>query len=129
MGTSSSTTIWRYKQLMEAYDNLMKHGRAPAENTKFTEDEERQRMFQQQLIDRLTNTPGVVAVGTINYLPLSGGGPDGNFLINNDLALQAADGSLRQLDEARSGSGGKHEVFGRRRTPATVPATTHRPVD
>jgi len=78
----------RYKQLMEAYDQLMKHGQAPAESTKFSEDEERQRLFQQQLIDRLRNTPGVVAVGTINYLPLSGGGPDGNFLINNDRARQ-----------------------------------------
>jgi predicted permease len=78
----------RYKNLMEAYDLLMKRGVAPAENTKFSEDEERQRMFQQQLIEKLSNTPGVVAVGAINYLPLSGGGPDGNFLLNNDLARQ-----------------------------------------
>ena len=85
---SSSTDEGRYKKLMEAYDLLMKRGVAPAETTKFTEDEERQRMFQQQLIERLANTPGVVAVGTINYLPLSGGGPDGNFLINNNPARQ-----------------------------------------
>jgi predicted permease len=78
----------RYKKLMEAYELLMKRGVAPAETTKFTEDEERQRLFQQQLIERLSNTPGVVAVGTINYLPLSGGGPDGNFLINNNPARQ-----------------------------------------
>src|SRR6185369_6148287 len=78
----------RYKQLMEAYDLLMKRGVAPPENTKFSEDEERQRLFQQQLIEQLSNKPGMVAVGTINYLPLSGGGPDGNFLINNDLARQ-----------------------------------------
>ena len=78
----------RYKNLMEAYNRLMKQGEAPAENTKFTEDEERQRQFQQQLIERLSSTPGVVAAGTINYLPLSGGGPDGNFLINNNPARQ-----------------------------------------
>ena len=78
----------RYKNLMQAYELLMKRGEAPAENTKFTEDEERQRLFQQHLIERLSNTPGVVAVGTINYLPLSGGGPDGNFLINNNPARQ-----------------------------------------
>ena len=85
---SSSEDEGRYKNLMDAYDRLMKHGEAPAESTKFTEDEERQRQFQQQVIERLTNTPGVVAAGTINYLPLSGGGPDGNFLINNNPARQ-----------------------------------------
>ena len=85
---SSSEDEGRYKKLMDAYDRLMKHGEAPAESTKFTEDEERQRQFQQQVIERLTNTPGVVAAGTINYLPLSGGGPDGNFLINNNPARQ-----------------------------------------
>ncbi|HSL54669.1 MAG TPA: ABC transporter permease [Pyrinomonadaceae bacterium] len=78
----------RYKKLIEAYDRLKKTGEAPAENTKFSEDEERQRLFQQQLLERLSNTPGMVAVGTINYLPLSGGGPDGNFLINNNPARQ-----------------------------------------
>jgi putative ABC transport system permease protein len=78
----------RYKKLMTAYDLLLKRGEAPAEDTKFSEEEERQRQFQQQLIERLSNTPGVVAVGTINYLPLSGGGPDGNFLINNNPARQ-----------------------------------------
>ena len=78
----------RYKNLMQAYDLLLKRGEAPAENTRFTEDEERQRVFQQQLLERLSNTPGMVAVGTINYLPLSGGGPDGNFLINNNPARQ-----------------------------------------
>jgi ABC-type antimicrobial peptide transport system permease subunit len=85
---SSQADEGRYKQLMDAYERLMKRGEAPAETTKFTEDEERQRQFQQQLIERLSNAPGVVAVGTINYLPLSGGGPDGNFLINNNPARQ-----------------------------------------
>jgi predicted permease len=78
----------RYKKLMESYDRLMTHGEAPPEDTRFTAEEERQRLFQQQLLERLGNTPGVIAAGTINYLPLAGGGPDGNFLVNNNPARQ-----------------------------------------
>jgi len=78
----------RYKKLMESYNRLMERGEAPAENTKFNADEERQRLFQQQVLERLGNTPGVIAAGTINYLPLAGGGPDGNFLVNNNPARQ-----------------------------------------
>jgi ABC-type antimicrobial peptide transport system permease subunit len=78
----------RYKKLMESYDRLLKRGEAPAEDTKFNADEERQRLFQQQVLERLSNTPGVIAAGTINYLPLAGGGPDGNFLVNNNPARQ-----------------------------------------
>jgi putative ABC transport system permease protein len=76
----------RYKQFMESYDRLMNKGEAPQETTRFTADEERQRLFHQQLLERLNNTPGVIAVGTINHLPLAGGGPDGTFLINNNPA-------------------------------------------
>ncbi len=76
----------RYKKLLESYNRLLEHGEAPGDITKFNADEERQRLFQQQVIERLGATPGVVAVGTINYLPLSGGGPDGTFLINNNPA-------------------------------------------
>ncbi len=78
----------RYKQLMESYNRLMERGEAPPEDTKFNAEEERQRMFQQQLLERLVHTPGVIAAGTINYLPLAGGGPDGNFLVNNNPARQ-----------------------------------------
>jgi putative ABC transport system permease protein len=78
----------RYKKLMESYDRLIKRGEAPAEDTRFTAEEERQRLFQQQLLERLGHTPGVTAAGTINYLPLAGGGPDGNFLVNNNPARQ-----------------------------------------
>jgi ABC-type lipoprotein release transport system permease subunit len=74
----------RYKKFMESYRRLMEHGETPDETVKFNADEERQRLFQQQLIERLSTTPGVVSVGTINYLPLAGGGPDGTFLINNN---------------------------------------------
>jgi putative ABC transport system permease protein len=78
----------RYKKLMESYNRLMERGEAPPEDTKFSAEEERQRLFQQQLLERLGNTPGVIAAGTINYLPLAGGGPDGNFLVNNNPARQ-----------------------------------------
>jgi len=74
----------RYKQLMETYKRLVERGEAPPETTKFSAEEERQRQFQQQLLERLNTTPGVIAAGTIDHLPLAGGGPDGTFLINNN---------------------------------------------
>jgi len=74
----------RYKQLMEAYERLMKRGEAPGESAQFSSEEESQRRFQEQLLERLSTTPGVIAVGTIDHLPLTGGGPSGQFLINND---------------------------------------------
>jgi putative ABC transport system permease protein len=76
----------RYKQFMESYQRLQENGEAPATTTKFTADEERQRLFQEQLLRQLSTVPGIVAVGTINYLPLTGGGPDGTFFINNNPA-------------------------------------------
>jgi putative ABC transport system permease protein len=74
----------RYKQFMEAYKRLMEQGIAPDTSIKFSADEERQRLFHEQLLERLNATPGVVAAGSISSLPLTGGGPDGTFLINND---------------------------------------------
>lgn len=74
----------RYKKLMESYRRITETGEAPAESVPHTTEEERQRRFQEHLIERLSATPGVIAVGTINYLPLTGGGPSGTFLINND---------------------------------------------
>jgi len=78
----------RYKQLLESYNRLMDRGEAPPEDTKFNAEEERQRMFQQQLLERLAHTPGVTAAGTINNLPLAGDGADGTFLVNNNPARQ-----------------------------------------
>lgn len=74
----------RYKQFMELYKRLMEQGVAPESNIKLSSEEERQRLFQAQLLERLSATPGVNAVGSISSLPLSGGGPDGTFLINNN---------------------------------------------
>jgi putative ABC transport system permease protein len=62
----------------------MEQGGAPDTNVKLSAEEERQRLFQKQLLERLGSSPGVLAIGSINYLPLAGGGPDGTFLINND---------------------------------------------
>lgn len=76
----------RYKSLMQAYKRLMEQGIAPEEHVQLVPEEERQRLFQSQLLERLSATPGVVAVGTISELPLSGGGPDGLFLIGNNPA-------------------------------------------
>ncbi|HXD30576.1 MAG TPA: ABC transporter permease [Pyrinomonadaceae bacterium] len=74
----------RYKKFMADYKRLVEQGVAPAETIKISGEEERQRLFHQQLLERLGTTPGIVAVGSINIIPLTGGGPDGNFLINND---------------------------------------------
>jgi ABC-type antimicrobial peptide transport system permease subunit len=81
---STSEDEERYKKFMDSYKRLMERGEAPDTTTKFNADEERQRLLQQQLIERLSTTPGVVAVGTVDHLPLAGGGPDGQFLINNN---------------------------------------------
>src|SRR5215216_1273370 len=78
----------RYKQLMQSYTRLLEQGMAPDENIQLTAEQERQRLFQTQLLERLGSTQGVVASGIISYLPLSGDGPDGTFLINNNPALK-----------------------------------------
>ena len=76
----------RYKQLMQAYSRLVEHGEAPQAGVQLSAEEERQRSFQRQLLERLNTTPGIVAAGSISHLPLSGGGPNGTFLINNNPA-------------------------------------------
>jgi len=76
----------RYKKFMQSYKRLMEQGVAPDATVQLSAEEERQRLFQQQLLERLSATPGVVAIGSINHLPLAGSGPDGTFLINNNPA-------------------------------------------
>jgi len=76
----------RYKQFMRSYSRLMEQGIAPDANTQLSADEERQSLFQKQLLERLGSTPGVTASGVISELPLTGGGPDGTFLIDNNPA-------------------------------------------
>jgi ABC-type antimicrobial peptide transport system permease subunit len=76
----------RYKQFMQSYTRLMEQGIAPDTNTPLSADEARQRLFQNQLLERLRSTPGVTVSGVISQLPLTGGGPDGTFLIDNNPA-------------------------------------------
>jgi len=76
----------RYKTFMEQYKRLVEQRVAPEATTSFSADEQRQRLFQQQMLERLKATAGVVAAGSVSILPLTGGGPDGTFFINNDPA-------------------------------------------
>ena len=76
----------RYKQFMESYNRLKEQGIAPDTIVQLSPEEERQRLFHKQLLERLSATPGVVAVGSVNSLPLTGGGADGTFFIGNDPA-------------------------------------------
>jgi putative ABC transport system permease protein len=78
----------RYKQFMQSYQRLMEKGIAPDVTVSLSADEERQRLFQKQLLERLSATPGVVAAGSINRLPLTGGAGSGTFLINNNPGRQ-----------------------------------------
>jgi len=74
----------RYQQFMQSYKRLMEQGVAPEASVHLSAEEARQRLFQKQLLERLSATPGVVAAGSIDSLPLTGGGADGTFLINNN---------------------------------------------
>jgi putative ABC transport system permease protein len=74
----------RYKQFMQSYKRLLEQGIAPDTTLQPSAEEERQSAFQKELLERLSTTPGVVAIGSIDHLPLAGGGPDGTFLINNN---------------------------------------------
>lgn len=82
--TSEGMNEERYKKFMQEYKRLVEQGVAPDASVKFSSEEERQRLFQMQMLERLGTTPGVVAAGSIDRLPLTGGGPDGTFFINND---------------------------------------------
>src|SRR6266567_2352304 len=79
-----------YQTFMQAYRRLLEHGVAPETTVQLSAEEERQRLFQEQLIDQLGHLPGVSAVGTINLLPLRGDGSDGTFLIDNNPGRKGA---------------------------------------
>ncbi|HEU0254103.1 MAG TPA: ABC transporter permease [Pyrinomonadaceae bacterium] len=76
----------RYKLLLQQYYRLLEQGIAPDAKIQVNAEGERQRLFQKQLLERLETTPGVVAIGSISHLPLTGAGPDGTFLIANNPA-------------------------------------------
>ena len=86
-----SLTEKQYQDFMQAYQRLREHGVAPPDTAvQVSAEQERQRLFQEQLLDRLGQLPGVIAVGTTSLLPLRGDGPDGTFLINNDQARKGS---------------------------------------
>jgi putative ABC transport system permease protein len=76
----------RYKQFMESYKRLMEQGIAPDTKVQLSADEERQRVFHRQVIERLSATPRVAAAGSINNLPLTGDAASGTFFIGNNPA-------------------------------------------
>lgn len=80
----------RYKQFMQAYTRLLEQGTAPEVNVQLTAAEERQKQFQVQLLERLGSIPGMAAYGVISDLPLSGDGPNGMFLIDNNPAQKGS---------------------------------------
>jgi len=49
---------------------------------------QRRASFYQQLIERAGALPGVTAIGGVNGLPMAGGGPNGQFLIDDNEALK-----------------------------------------
>ena len=77
-----------YQEFMRAYQLLREQGIAPQPQPRFNADQERHRQFQQQLLERLRQLPGVTAVGSINRLPLTGDAADGSFFINNNPARE-----------------------------------------
>jgi predicted permease len=77
-----------YQDFMKAYQLLREKGIAPQLQPRFSADQDRQRKFQQQLLERLSQLPGVTTVGSINRLPLTGDAADGNFFISNNPARE-----------------------------------------
>ncbi len=79
-----------YQDFLQAYRRLQEHGTAPETTVQFSAEQEKQRQFQKELLERLGQLPGVIAAGAVNQLPLTGSGPDGTFLIGNNPAKKGA---------------------------------------
>ena len=59
---------------------------------------QRRAVFYQQALERIAALPGVTAVGGVNGLPMTNGGADGEFLIDNNPALKGyGDGKTPSL--------------------------------
>ncbi|HYP25193.1 MAG TPA: ABC transporter permease [Blastocatellia bacterium] len=75
------------KKFMLAYRQLIEKGVAPEDpptGSVHNEQQKRQLLFHEQLIERVGQLPGVTAVGSINRLPMSGAASSGTFFIGND---------------------------------------------
>jgi ABC-type lipoprotein release transport system permease subunit len=74
----------QYKQFMKSYEKLLAGGVVSEGERPLNDQEEKQRLFHQQLLDRISNLPGVSAAGTINALPLAADAGSGTFLVDNN---------------------------------------------
>ena len=74
----------------------------------FPEEETQQQQLalsHQQMLERLKALPGVVAVGGVSIVPMTGGGPNGQFLIDNNPTKKG-------YGEYRIASGGYFDAMG-----------------
>ncbi len=77
------------KRVMANLKALQEGKPVPESELARPDQDERQRQTaraKQQILERLNQIPGVIAVGSINTFPLRGGGSSGTFLIDNDPA-------------------------------------------
>ena len=75
-----------YQQFMQSYRKLLDQGVAPDDARAVSSEEERQRLFHRQLLEKINQLPGVIAAGSINALPLAADAGSGTFLIDNNPA-------------------------------------------
>jgi predicted permease len=74
---------------MAAYKYIQETGKVPdrmpqSEGSRLYQ--EQMRTFYERLIERLSQVPGAIAVGGVSSLPMSGGGGNGTFFIDNNPA-------------------------------------------
>ncbi len=73
----------------------------PQENVQ----EQQLAVAHQQMLERMKALPGVVSVGGVSVVPMTGGGPNGQFLIDNDPTKKG-------IGEYRIASGGYFDAMG-----------------
>jgi ABC-type lipoprotein release transport system permease subunit len=113
------------KKLFEVFKNF-REGRT--ELPEVIMDEPRQRrmaIFYQQLLDRISQTPGVTAIGGVSKLPMTDdGGGDGTFLIENSLA-KTGYADYRQASKGYFAAMGIPLLRGRLFEPSDSPDAPH----
>jgi ABC-type antimicrobial peptide transport system permease subunit len=78
-----------FKHFMAAYKQIQETGKVPdrmpqSEGSRL--HQEQMWMFYERLMERLSQVPGAIAVGGVSSLPMSGGGGNGTFFIDNNPA-------------------------------------------
>jgi putative ABC transport system permease protein len=81
---NSSPDKKRIEEFLKAYELLRERGIVPEPKADLTVEQKRQLQFQQQVVELVSQVPGVTAAGSINRLPLTGNASSGHFLINNN---------------------------------------------